>query len=214
MKKRMFALLLAALTLCLCACGKSDAERLAEVAGRWVTIVPLEQSRLEGFYSRMDLSPEEIALCSGLEASYPYFIEYKDDVTYRQGADVAGARESLAQFVRDIFDTLYASRTALNDLYGVDFGPCTQEEFQMFYAELYGLQSYDALIQALADTTLDFNAMALSIEHGKFRFSAEKIYFKPNFETEEVYTVYEILEDGRMSILVEGNEKEIYTKVN
>ncbi len=212
MKKRLFVLLLAAV-LCLTGCGKSDADRLAELGGRWVTDVPMDRELLETIYGNMDLYEEEIALCSGLDASFAYFIEFRDSMTYRQGVDVNRTRERIQDLCRELLECLYQGRSQLKEVYGIDFEPWSREEFQDFYVELYSLGSYEELIRTLAEGALDYNAMAAEVETGTFRFSGEKIWFKTlSVSSQEVYTLYEILEDGRLSILVEGGEKELYRK--
>ena len=75
-----------------------------------------------------------------------------------------------------MFQKLFAGRETLNEIYDVDFGQMDEAQFQQFYAEIYEMQNFDALISLFSQNALNLEAMA-ELESGDFKLKNGKIDF-------------------------------------
>lgn len=191
--KKMLSLSLVVLMLLavLCGCSNNE-ERIAEIAGTWESIDYFTGSSVEQLLYDMDLYEEEVALLDTSTMRIVDVIVFNTDGTYTITSDVDKTLAAVEQYYRDAFNTFYTNRAQLESCYDEDLESMTIEEFQQFYADLYGREDFDALIAMFVNSTTDEEHLTSDEENGTFRMTSSRIYFSINGTQEEEYVTYSL----------------------
>ena len=202
------------LVLSLCGC-QTNAQRTEELVGTYSITIPDSEEQIMVLMESIDAYDEEIALVDMESLYYVKTLTFTASDSYYYAQDPDGVAACVREFYEGYFSSLYEGRTTLNEVYadmGVIFDALTEEEFYLFYAELYGFESYDALIDELVHNAYDYDALTESMEFGKFRVSGSKIYSQAAGEPEETQVNYE-LENGKLTIYF-ADGTEVYDKIS
>ncbi len=195
-----------ALTLAGCETAQQKAEKLA---GRWVATMPNTTTEAQGLLESYDFYPEEIALVDLGTLTYVRYVEFDMELGYRFGFDIPGTKACVRSFLEGAFHSMYQGREALNDLYGMDFAPMSEEEFNAFYAELYSQATLEALLDGIAEEAYDYASLEVT-EIGTFTFDGKLLMCTIDGETVAEGMGYK-LTDGQLELeFVDGTE--VYTR--
>lgn len=163
------------------ACG-NKAELLAAkqqelCSGKWLSDVADSREEALALAECIDLYQEEIALVDLDSLKYSVILEYHMDGTFRQYISPEHTKAHVRAFYEGIFAGFYAARDTLGALYDVDLSAATEEEFRLFYADLYGFEDFNALMDEFAESAYDYQWEDL--ESGTYSMKTEtSIYIK------------------------------------
>lgn len=183
--------------------------QIEKLAGTYVTEKQFEAEDVEDLLTDYDFYPEEIALVDLDTLTMPKYVQFLEDKTYTFYYDADAFKANVEALFRQAFAGMYAGRSQLSELYGVDMTAMTEGEFQTFYAELYSQESFDALVSVLTEDAYDYSAIAADTEIGTFTIKEEKILCTINGTTAEESMGYK-LENGTLT-LTYSNDVEVYT---
>jgi hypothetical protein len=204
--KKLIAMLLCCLLIgSLAACETVD--YVAQVEGTWICAVEQPKQKLE-LMKNMELFEEEVALVEA-KLFTAKTVTFNSDKTYYFAEDPDRVKAHLRNFYSDLFDDLYEGRATLAECYDTDISQLSKEEFYQFYAELYGAESYEALIPQLAENTYDYDTFG-KIEEGTYGIGSKGITVDTE-GTEDDGTIKYTLEDGVLT-LVYSDSTEVYTR--
>lgn len=223
--KLIALLLVAALTAALFAgCGTSQAvldTKNAELcAGKWLTIEDDSEEQAQILLDNIDLYEEEIALVDLTTLQYGCILEYNLDGTYRQYISAEHTKSCVRDFYEDAFAAMYAGRDSLAGLYeGTDLSAMTEEEFQLFYAELYGYEDFAELISYFAENAYDYSSLE-NLESGTFTVEEEdSIYIVRDADAIDLQSLGDnsgsvtfTIENGTLT-LVYSDDTVVYTDI-
>ena len=125
-------------------------------AGKWLTITEDVEEQAVILLENIDMYEEEIAVVDTKSLQYARIIEYSVNGTYRQYISVEHTKACVRNFYKSAFDALYANRADLDDLYDADLAEMTEEEFQLYYTDLYGYDDFSVMIDYFADIAYDY----------------------------------------------------------
>jgi len=192
MKKRIWFLLI--LSLLLCGCGKADA--LCETP--WQRTEPLPAGTTEKFLAALDFTPEEIALAQPGEAAIVAQIAFTEEGTYRLSCDSEATRALTREYLADFLAGLCADPAALSGIYdeafGVDMAPMSETECRDFYAEIFGCENSDGLLDHLTDAFYDYETLAAWEETGSYTLRGGKLFLSDAAGAERGCVEYELSE--------------------
>lgn len=191
---------------------ESQAQKLEKLAGTWVMTTDDTEEQAQIMLDGLDLYEEEIALVDLTSLDYVKVVEFGIDKTYRFSCDPDGTKVCVRTFLEGVFDALYENRTALNDVYGVEFDEISKTDFQQFYADLYTQADFDALIDHMVSNAYDYDSLAESLEVGTFSITGSKIMCTISGESTAEALGYKI--DGDQLTLTYSNTVEVYTRSN
>lgn len=203
--KRIVALILAAVmaSCFLTGCLIDPKEKLQ---GTWKTTIVASDESKEKLLANFDLYEEEIALAEDVPLRYVKLLTfYSSD--YRYSFDKSETIAYLRDYFQSMMDAIYEGRTALNNVYDVDFGAMTKSDFQQFYADLYEVADYNALVETFATDMLNMDE---DIESGTYYVKSGKVYYKMKGDAEYEYCDYKV--KGDTLTLNYSDVVEIYTK--
>ena len=192
----------------LCAC--SSEERAAELVGVWETTGYYDGDAMMELFVYMDLYEEEMALMDPAGIAYVQTVILREDSTYTIGCDTAKSIAMAREYYVEVLDRFYEHREELEGCYGVSFGAMGRDSFFKFYAELYGVENYDALIDLLTESTVDPDYLAEGEENGFYRVTPWRIYCTIDGETGEDYIPYHLEDDCLTLDFYEGEQ--VYTR--
>lgn len=184
--------------------------QIEKLAGTYVTEKQFEDADVDELLADYDFYPEEIALVDLDPLTLPKYVRFQEDKTYTFYYDADGFKANVEALFRQAFAGMYAGRSQLSELYGMDMTAMTEGEFQSFYAELYSQESFDALISVLTEDAYDYSAIAADTEIGTFTIKEEQILCTISGTTTEESMGYK-LEDGKLT-LTYSNDTEVYTR--
>ena len=199
------------LSVCLFNGCSTDAGKAEQLSGTWYTVLETPREQTIALLKNADLFPEEIALAEDIPLTYMQVLEFTADKSYRFYIAADDTLAYVHSYFEAVFDALYEGRETLNNCYGQDFGPMTQEEFQQFYARLYVVNDFDALISQLVTCAYDPAKLDMPWECGTFTIKAGKLLCTVNGETQPESLGY--LLHGDQLTLYYGNATEIYTRI-
>ena len=207
MKKIISALLVLVLACSLCACG--GANKMDALCGVWEMSYEQDAETGKNLLENVEFYEEEIAMIdtSGLELLMT--VEFTQSKTYCYTYDVAACKQNIRQFFADALHTVYNGRANLTDVYGYETINMTEEEFQMFYAELFSLGSYDALLDYFVENCIDYSAL-VNFDTGTFRLKGSKILCTATGSTQEEEMSFSISGNTLTLVYIDGTE--VYTK--
>lgn len=210
--KKMIALALVLVMLCaLCGC-ESNAQKMEALCGRWEMVTYLDAETAQSALELLEFYPEEIALADLNSMGLVMTVEFTQDGNYEFAFDMDGSLEFMANYYTDVMEDLYNAREQLTGTYGTEIVDMDLQGFQQFYAELFGLTDFNALIQYFLDTSLDYEYMQQTVEVGTFRIASNTILCTIAGEDEAESMGYSI--EGNTLTLTYVNGEEVYTKCN
>lgn len=177
-KKSLLVLTLALLTvLSLVGCG-GKTRALAQHA--WQRLEYLPAATAEEFLAGLDLTPTEIARADLNGLALLRTAEFSAKGGYRFGCHAEGTQMLARQYLDNLFTALAADPAPLAPLYDeayrVDMASMTAEECKAFYAEIFGCQDYDALLEHLSAALFDYDALARQGESGHFDRRGDRLF--------------------------------------
>ena len=194
--KRIVSLILAllALSCCLYGCGSTP-----DLTGRWEAVSYYDSDSVLEEFEAFDLYEEEIALLDPAGMGICDVLVLNEDMTYTITYDAAKSMALVEEYYRGVFATLYENRAQLEEVYGEDFTSMTEDEFQLFYATMYGASSFDSLIYMFVGTLDDYAYLEEDPEVGTYRVTLNRIYFTIDGTSTEEYVTFS-LDDGSLSV--------------
>ncbi|MBP3701658.1 MAG: hypothetical protein J6I64_07195 [Lachnospiraceae bacterium] len=214
MKKKnvwlVLALVLSMLSMLLAGCGKTEEEKIRELAGIWrMTAADTEDEALY-LLENIELYEEEIVHVDLTSLEYAQLVEFTKDKTYRFAYDVEGTRACVEAFYRGVFASLYENRASLNAVYEQTFDELTEAEFYQFYADLYEAGDYETLIEYVTELAYDYEVLEEPWETGTYEIQGDLILCTVTGETQAESLGYEIQGYELTLTYVDGTE--IYTR--
>lgn len=208
MKKLISLILVLILVTSLCACEKLD--HSANIRGTWKMDYLEDDELRDDLLTAIELYDEEIALVTARLHGIKV-VTFNADKTYTFSEPVEDNKACVREFYDNVFSYLYGGRSELKGLYEQDISAMGHDDFMQFYAELYGTENYEALLDKLSENAFDWSKFGVT-EKGTYTVSSESI--KVDSEDDEF--------DGSISYTVEGDTltltyadgTERYTKVN
>lgn len=149
--------------------------KIDDLAGTYVTQDYMDAESVEELLTDYEFYTEEIALIDLNTLYAPYYVEFDTDKNYTFYYDADGFRANVEAFLRQAFESMYAGREGLSEVYGEDFSVMSLAEFQNYYATLYSAESFDALMTTLADSAYDYDYVAQDKEVGTYTIEDDKI---------------------------------------
>lgn len=209
--KRMIALTLALMLMACCFAGcDGEAEKIAELIGRWECTSYYTADSVVASFEAMDLYEEEIAMLDPNTMGVVDVVIFNEDKTYSFTSDAAKSMALVDAYYRDAFATFYANRDQLSEVYGMDMSAMGEEEFYLFYAEMYGVSDFDSLIELFVGTADDYAYLDEPVEVGTFRIVSNRIYCTIDGEADAQYITYTV--DGDSLDLIFDDSTITYTK--
>ncbi len=211
--KRILALLLSAVLLLSLAACDFDFDYKGKIVGTWVCRKLESADNKESLLDAIDLYDEEKALVTA-----PLYtaktVTFNEDGSYSFSEDVDGVKAYVRDFYEQMFTQLYEGRAALANTYaeyGEDLSQKTEDEFYQFYADLYSYDSYEQLLDGLAENVYDYDNFE-PFEQGTFTVGSKKIDFDATTDEDDGVAEYSV-KDGELTITY-SDGTEVYTKVN
>ena len=207
--RKIAAVFLAAVLLGgLCGCASSSRWNEA-ICGTWEYVGCYDSEAILEQFVHMDLYEEEIALMDPAGIAYVESITFREDGTYTMACDAAQSMALAEEYYRGVMENFYEHREELEPCYGMSFGLMDRESFFRFYADLYGVADYDALIDMFTESTVDPEYLAEGEENGAFRITARRIYCVIDGEEKEQYVRYWLENDTLTLRFYQGDKSYI-----
>lgn len=208
--KKLVSMILVVVMLCsLTACDLGGAS-MEQLCGKWEMTVYQDADTAETVLTNLDFYPEEIALVDMESLACVMIVEFNEDKTYRYYFDIDATKEAVRTFFETVMDDLYTGRETLSASYQQDMSGMTRDGFNQFYVDLFGAESYDALIDSFVESSFDYTVLSQPLEEGTFRIRLKDIYKTPDGKTEEESMGFSI--DGDTLTLTYLDGDEVYTK--
>lgn len=209
--KRNTAFLLLAVLLCLLCCACSSGPRPADLLqGTWTHVVTEDADYLWETLTDLDFTEEEIAFADLNGLHYTETISFSDKA-YAITDSAEEARANVRAYYAALIQTLYENLDALESVYGEG---CAEyftepEAFQDYYAYLFDLKDYDAVLDYFTEMTYEFGSFGT--ETGTFRADAKQIHFTVDGESTAEYVDY-LLSGSTLTITYAESNIVVYTK--
>lgn len=213
MKKitKIMALLLAAvMMLCVFAGCESEGDKIAVLAGTWELNAEYPAEDTTELLESLGFIEEEIALIDLDSLSFVQTVTYTTDKQYSYGYDVDASRELADEFWTNAMAAIYEGRTSLNEAYEVEFDDWSEADFYQLYAELFSLDSADAMMDMLVESTYAYDVMAEPFETGTYTINGNLIMCTITGESQAESLEYAI--DGNQLTLTYSDAVEVYTR--
>lgn len=191
---------------------ETTAQKIEKLAGTWTMVADDTEEQAESLLENFDLYEEEIALVDLSALDYVQIVEFTTEKTYRFAYDAEATEACVHTFLEGVFAQMYDGRTALDETYGEDFGAMSEAEFQQHYADLYGFDDFDTLVDEMAANAYDYDALAEDWETGTFTISGDDILCTITGESQAESLGYKIVGDNLT--LIYGDGTEVYTRGN
>ena len=207
--KKIITLSLAVLLLCCClaGCGGSN----VDLSGRWESVFYYDSDSVLAELEALEFYEEEIALLDPSTMGIQEVLLLNEDMTYTITCDAEKSMALVEEYYRNVFAAFYENREQLQELYGEDFVSMTEDEFNQYYAQLYGAASFDVLIDMIVGEEADYAYLEEDPEVGTYRISLNRIYFTIDGTSEEEYVSFRTGEDGSLT-LEYTDSTVVYTK--
>lgn len=209
--KKVLSLILALTVLALLtACSGMKTE---DLVGVWKLEAPDTAVQAEALLRDVDAYNEELALTDLNSLKYVKVAQFSEDGTYQFRVDAQGTKDCVRSFFEGYFCALYEGRVTLNEVYGTTFDDMTEEEFRQFYAQLYGTESFAALLDSLTETAYDYQSLEKPMEKGTFTVRANVIQCTVDGKSEpSVIKAALTGENGEQLKLTYADGEEVYTR--
>ena len=198
----LFLVIVMALTT-FCAC-ESREEKMQALSGTWLMIQDESPAQARLLLENIDLYEEEIAVADLNSLDYAWVYEFDAEGNYRQTEDVEHNKACVRSFYAGVFDALYENRETFADSYEVDIVNMTQEEMEQFYADMYGYDTFAALMDRFVENAYDYDSRQ-DLQNGTYTIDDDMIV------TDLGTIVYEI--QGDALILRYSDGVEFYTRI-
>ena len=212
-KKLLCLLLAGVLSIVLFAGCESEAEKMEKLEGPWRITLANSPDNTEALLKGLYFYDEEIALIDLSSLKYDQIIEFKADKTYSFFGDPQSTWAYMREFLAQAFTDMYAGRASIESCYNVNFSDMSMEEFFQFYAELYVLSDFDALLDEFTDSVYDYAALAKPWETGTYHIKGNKILFKITGSSEEEYITYQITAQNTLELIFDDGTL-VYQRAN
>ena len=198
MKKftRIFALALVLVLSVSLLCGCNDNE---SIQGTWIAVTVDDKEATRDFLESLEFFDEEIALMDLNTMKTVQKLEFREDGTYEMGIDADGCREAMEEFFDGMMEALYNGRASLTEVYGEEIATLSKEEFNQFYAELFGCETIEEFKSVFASEVVDFDGIEEDNETGKYNAAMGTIYFTKDGASEAETAPYEI-KGGKLKV--------------
>ena len=209
--RRVLSLLLAISVIALLtACSGMKVE---DVAGTWKMEASDTALQAEALLRDVDAYEEELALADLNSLKYVKVAEFREDGTYQFRVDAQGTKDCVRSFFEGYFRALYIGRSTLNEAYNTTFDDMTEEEFRQFYAQLYAVESFSALVDALTETAYDYQSLEKPMEKGTFTLRGDLIRCTIEGKSESSAIKAVLLgENAEQLKLTYSDGEEVYTR--
>lgn len=182
--------------LLLAGCGKADALSQSP----WQRTQELPAGSGAEFLSALDFTPEEIALSALGEPATVQQIAFTAQGTYRLTCDAEATRALTRDYLDTFLSALCANPAALsavyNESFGVDMAAMSEAECRDFYAEIFGCEDYEALLDHLTDAFYDYEALAAWGEAGSYTIRGKMLFLSDTAGVERGYVDFALTEDS------------------
>ena len=168
------------------------------IEGTWIALTVDDQEDTRAFLESMEFYEEEIALIDLDSMKTSLKLQLNADGTYEMGVDVQGTEEAMGEFFDGMMKSLYVGRMSLAQIYGEELATMTRSQFDQYYAELFGLATYDEFRLAFIDS-VDYESLAANPETGTYTVDGSEIHFTIDGTTESEYADF-VLEDGKLTV--------------
>jgi len=174
-----------------CAFGPS----MEDIAGKWERTADDTPEQAMVLLESIDFYGEEIA-CVDLNAlDYVHTVEFSADGTYRFAVDAAGTKNCVKAFYRGVFEDLYGNRGSLDGIYDMKLSVLTQEEFNLFYAGLYGCEDFETFLNVITENAYHYEGFAEPTETGRYRIAGGMLYCTITGDSREESLGFRLEED-------------------
>lgn len=187
-------------------------EKLEALAGTWVYKCPDTEEQALVLLESIEAYDSEIALADLSSLYYGSAATFDLEKNYSFSVDEALTRQCVREFYEGYFDALYAGRATLNADYEMEFDAMTEAEFQQFYAELYGVSDFEALLELLTENAYDYTAFEEPFETGTFTIRGVNLMCTVTGSTTAEALSYSI--SGDQLTLTFSDAVQVYSKVN
>lgn len=192
--KKIIALILV-LSVLFCSGCSTTRKKAEEIAGTWSATQPDTRDWAKNLLEAMEAYDEELALAELDSLRYALQISFDEEMNYSFQYDAEGTAVCVKQFLRGYFDNLFEGRETLEEAYGMDFADMTQEEFDLFYANLYGYDDMDALIEEFSQDVFDDSAMTEVWKSGTYTIVKDRILLTAEGEENPEQITYSVTEN-------------------
>ena len=176
----LLSVLLAATLLCAC---ESTEEKYAALAGTWIMYEQDSEEQVMVLLESIDLYEEEIALVDKTSLRYAWIFEFDTAGNIRQAQPVEENKALVREFYEGMFDAFFDGRASLDDLYEDDLSSMNQDEFKLFYAELYGFDTFEALLDQFVQNAYVYDEWT-DLRNGTFTFDSNRLSIIDSVEGE------------------------------
>ena len=163
----------------------------------------------------IDLYEEEIALVDKTSLRYAWIFEFDTAGNIRQAQPVEENKALVREFYEGMFDAFFDGRASLDDLYEDDLSSMNQDEFKLFYAELYGFDTFEALLDQFVQNAYVYDEWT-DLRNGTFTFDSNRLSIIDSVEGENglpsSYSIIYKLEGDTLT-LTYSDGVEVYTRV-
>ena len=206
MNKQICIVLALVLTLSLAGCSLLPGNPLV---GAWVCRTEESAEYTRELLESFDLYEEEIALIQTPLYTVKH-LTLNRDKTYSYATRQETEATCLREFIYAIFDEMYAGRASLSDCYEWDMSGLSKEEFLQFYASLYEMTDFDALVTLWIENS---GTAIGEYETGTYQIRFGKIHMNmADSEEGDGYVTY--LLEGDTLTLTYSNSVEVYTRAS
>lgn len=208
--KHLKLILVLTLTMAmLCGCGGSAS--VEDLAGEWNMTVASPEEDVTYLLDSMDLYTEERAFVDQDSLSYVLAANFSTDGSYSFTYDVEANKACVREFYEGVMAALYENRAELTSLYGEEVTDMSREAFDQFYAEAYGMASYEVLMNNLVEYAFDYDVLGEPLEVGTFTIVGSNLMCTVEGETEVGSIGFAL--DGDTLTLTYSDGEEVYTRV-
>lgn len=189
MKKHICLLMLALVTaLLLCGCAEGP-----DIQGEWTAVYCESEGAARERLEDLGFFEEEIALMDLQSMEAVSMLRFGQDGFFELGIDAEGYKECFGKFLDAAVEDLYAGRGTLTEFYDEQILEMSIEEFRLFYADVFGKDTYEEFLYEL----VDLEELAEENTVGTYALTKDRILFTVDGSQEP--TKYE-LKDGKLVV--------------
>ena len=209
---RLLAVILTLAALCSALSGcETTAQKMEALSGTWRMIEQDTTEQATALLEAIDLYEQEMALADVNSLKYAWIYEFDAEGNFRQADDIAMTKQLVREFYEGLIDSFYENRADLSDLYEVDMSVMTKEELQQFYADLYGYETYEALMDRFVNAAYKYDTWT-DYRNGTYTIKDGKLDIVDMADGYETYLIAYKL-DGDTLTLTYKDGVEVYTRV-
>jgi hypothetical protein len=188
---------------------ENKTEKMAQLSGSWLYVGTDSEEQVLALLQNVDMYEEEIAVADTSSLKFAWVYTFDMEGNFRQYEDVERDKQFVREFYKGFFADLYENRDALVGSYEEDLSAMTEGEMQLFYAGLYGYETFDDMINDFADIAYNYDEWE-DIRNGTFEIDDGKLNIVD--QGDEYYVDY-VIEGDTLTITYKDGV-EVYTKIN